>query len=47
MDFLLAGHFSVVLMPFGGKFPTFVRDILKKGICGGTQTKPILKTFVV
>lgn len=25
----------------------FVRDILKKGIWGGTQTKPILKTFVV
>ena len=48
MDFLLAGPFSVVLMPFGGKFPTCLCVLFKKkGLCGGTRTKPVLKTFII
>lgn len=33
MDFLLAGPFSVVLRPFGGKFPTCLCVLFKKKRC--------------
>lgn len=40
MDFLLAGHFSVVLMPFWRKVShMFVCDIFKKRYLGGNPNK--------